>query len=151
MMIAERVVHGAIHFTARHWRVLGPVTVVGALIAGALFEALPENAPVVSTPTPLPTPGLVGVGGGGEPIHPTPTKTPSTHEICVEIGGLPYGRQTMFSAVKSLEDQLGADPFASGENVVYLRHRGGDTERLDKAAAAAKRVVHRGDRVCAGK
>ncbi|MDP1721627.1 MAG: hypothetical protein Q8L37_00290 [Candidatus Gottesmanbacteria bacterium] len=123
-----------------------PMIFVGSMLFAAWDDSQKDTN--VSSPTPMPTPGFTGVGGGGELILPTATPT-SMKKICVSIDDLtPPEMQSMYGAVKELKKRTGFDPFAVGKRIVTLYHRDGDWEELDKIQADEKRLVHGADDVC---
>lgn len=147
MGMIESGVNKAVHFTVRNGRWVGPLALTGCLIGGAILNALPADT-LVNTPTPIPTPGQTGVGGGGEPLV-TPTQRSSNQRICVGIDELPPGKQTMYSGVDELTRRINADPFAIGNRIVVLEHVGGDWEKFSRSGYKNKELVHHGDKVCA--
>lgn len=147
MGILETGVNSAVRFTFRHGRWVVPIALTGCMIGSAFLNWLPADT-FVSNPTPIPTPGLTGVGGGGE-LPRTATSTPSKNRKCVSIGDLPPGKHTSYSALRELAKQTGRQ-WATETDIVYWVHGKGDEEQRPWQEALREDDVYNADSWCIG-
>lgn len=150
MGIIESGVNSAVRFTFRNGRWVVPITLTGCMIGAAFLNALPRN-PFDTSPRPTPSPiPLAGFGGGGEPLQPTAIPRPTNgSEICVEVGGLPPGRQTAWSAAEKLAQSTGRS--VDSLDTITIRRGKGDwgTTTFKKIRQSEYMLVFLADKLCA--